>query len=391
MSRLGHDERGMALVTATVVVVVMMAIGLATVAFVSGQRTLSAAERTRELAFNLAEGVLNNEIFIVSQTWPGSPSTSYPSTCSSTKSIKNCPDPATMSAQFGGIEYASSSWNVMVQDNGGGKPDYYSTTVAATQPAYDANGDGKVWIRGQGIVKSVKRTLVGQVKAQLQTIPFPPNVITAGYFSTTSNGKKVIIDTSGKSYSSNPGQPSALTVRCNNPPKSSCLNYDVSKGQVSPPLYETSYPVTNLLTADQINSMRGIAKSNGTYTANGCPSTLAGSLVFIENGNCSYNNGTANSLASPGMVVIATGTLSLGGNFQYYGLVYAANLQNSNGYVISLGGCAKLVGGVAVDGPGGVQAGACGVNIAFNSNVFGLAKGYGSPSPTKGSWREVSG
>jgi hypothetical protein len=296
-----------------------------------------------------------------------------------------------VSAQFTGSDYVNSSWNVTLQDNGGANADYYSTTAAASQPTYDANGDGKIWVRAQALARGKTRTIVAQVKAELRTIPFPPNVITAGYLGTTSNGKRVYVDTNGRSYSTNPGQPGTVSVRCNTPPQSSCLNYDPGKGQISPPAIEMNYPAARLITDDQLNSMRNIAKSAGTYTANGCPGSLLGNLVFIENGNCSYNNGTFNTLNSPGMVVVATGTLSLGGNFQYYGLVYAANLQNSTGYVVSLGGCAKVIGGVAVEGAGGMQVGACGVNIAFNGNVFGLAKGYGTPSAAKGTWREIAG
>jgi hypothetical protein len=232
---------------------------------------------------------------------------------------------------------------------------------------------------------------VGQVKAELVAIPFPPNVITGGHFATNNNGKKVIVDTNGRSYSSNPGQPGPVSVRCTLPPQSSCLNYDATKGQVSPPVYETSYPATPLVTTAQLDSMRTIAKSNGTYTASGCPSTLAGGLVFIEDGNCTFNNGTFNTLSAPGMVVVATGTVTVAGNAQFYGLIYGRNLQNSTGYVITVTGCAKVIGGVAVDGNGGILAGACGNNIAFNGNVFGLAKGYGNPSSAKGTWREIAG
>jgi len=90
------------------------------------------------------------------------------------------------------------------------------------------------------------------------------------------------------------------------------------------------------------------------------------------------------------MVVIATGSLSLGGNATYYGLVYAANLQNSTGYLVSLSGCSSIIGSVAVDGQGGVLAGSCGTNIAFNPNVTTLSKGYGDPAPVKETWREVN-
>lgn len=381
----------MALITATIAVVVMMALGLATVAFVGGQRNFATGERHRESAFNLAEAVLNSEIFVVSKNWPASSGSSYPSRCTSTSSVRNCPDPAIIAAQFTGPDYVNSSWNVTLQDNGGANADYYSTTAAASQPTYDANGDGKIWVKAQAVARGKTRTLVGQVKTDVRTISFPPNVLTAGYFSTTSNGNKVFVDTSGRSYSSNPGNPGTLAVRCNTPPKSPCLNYEASKGQVSPPAVERNYPTARLTTSEDLEALRSAAKSLGTYTGNGCPSSLVGSLVFIENGNCGYNGGTYNSLTAPGMVVVATGTLSLGGNFRYYGLVYAANLQNSTGFVISMNGCPKVIGGVAVDGPGGVSVGSCGDNIAFNGNVFGLAKVAGDPTSAKGTWREVSG
>jgi hypothetical protein len=74
----------------------------------------------------------------------------------------------------------NSSWNVTLRDNGGANADYYSSTAAAGQPTYDANDDGKVWVRAQAVAMGKTRTLVAQVKAELQTIPFPPNVVTAG-------------------------------------------------------------------------------------------------------------------------------------------------------------------------------------------------------------------
>jgi hypothetical protein len=368
---------------------IMLSIGLATLAFGAGQRQLAAGERVRESTFNVAEGALNAQIFLLAQSWPGSSTSAYPSSCSSTATVTNCPDPTTVNAQFTGTDFSGYTWATRVQDNGGGNADYYSTTVAAGQPSYDANGDGKLWVRGQATMRGVTRAIVTQVKAQVRTVPFPRNTLTAGYFATTNGGKKVIVDTNGKSYSSSPTQAGAIAVRCSSGPQSSCLNYDASKGQVSPPAYQTGYPTSSLVSSDDLNAMRGIARTNNTYYASGCPSSLSGSLVFIENGTCSYNTGTFNSLASSGMVVIATGTLSLGGNAAFYGLVYAANLQGSTGFVVSESGCAKIVGSVAVEGQGGVLAGACGTNIAFNPNVTNLATGYSDPAPVKQTWREV--
>jgi Tfp pilus assembly protein PilX len=387
ISRIGRQQEGSALIIAILAMAIMLSVGLATLSFGAGQRQLTAGERIRESTFTVAEAALNAQIFQLGQSWPGSAATQYPAGCSSSTTTTNCPDPATINAQFTGTDYTGNSWATVIQDNN--RSDYYSSSVQAGQPTYDADGDGKVWVRAQATLRGVRRAVVTQVKTQVQTIPFPRNALTAGYFATTNNGRKVIIDTNGSTYSSTPTQPGSVAVRCSSGPKSSCLDYDASKGQVSPPTYQTNYPAAPLVTSDQLNAMRGIAKTSNTYYSSGCPSSLTGALVFIENGTCSFNTGTFNTLASPGMVVLATGTLTLGGNATYHGLVYAANLQNSTGYVVSFTGCAKMIGSLAVDGPGGVLAGSCGTNIAFNPNVTSLARGYGQPAPVKATWREV--
>jgi hypothetical protein len=112
--------------------------------------------------------------------------------------------------------------------------------------------------------------------------------------------------------------------------------------------------------------------------------------VFIESGNCSYNTGSANTSADPGFLVIATGTLSLGGNFTYYGVVYAANLQASTGNVVSLGGTSQINGAVAVDGGGGVSAGSSKANIVYDPNAFNAVQGYASAGLVQGTWREIA-
>jgi Tfp pilus assembly protein PilX len=388
MTARSSDEKGSAVIIAMVLMTVMLAMGLATISFGSGQRQLAVGERVRESAFNLAEAALHSQVFILARTWPGSQATAFPASCSSAAVTTNCPNPTTLSAQFTDAEYTSSSWSTSVQDNGGSVESFYSTAGAASQPSYDANGDGKLWVRSQGTVKGVGRTVITQVKAQAQQIPFPRNTLTAGYFATTNNGRKVMVDTSGGSYSSTPSQPGGLAVRCSTGPRSSCLDYDAGKGQVSPPSYQTNYPPALHVSADQLNTMRGIARSNNTYYSSGCPSSIAGAMVFIENGNCSYS-GTYNSLNTSGTVVVATGTLSFGGNGTYYGLVYLGNRQSSAGFLLTMGGCSKIIGSVMVEGQGGVQVGSCGNQIAFNPGVLGLAKGHGWAAPVKSTWREV--
>ena len=388
MTHCFREERGSAVVIAMVLMTVMLAMGLATIGFGRGQRNLAVGERVRESSFNLAEAALHSQVFVLARTWPGSATTAFPASCSSAAVTTNCPNPSLISAQFTSPEYTNSTWSTAVQDNGGTVGSFYSTAGAASQPSYDLNGDGTLWVRSQGTVKGVSRTVITQVKAQVMQIPFPRNTLTAGYFEITNNGKKVMVDTSGRSYSSTPSQPGAIAVRCSSGPRSSCLNYDAGKGQVSPPSYQTNYPSALLVSADELNTMRGIARSNNTYHASGCPSSIAGAMVFIENGNCSYS-GSYNSLNASGMVVVARGTLSFGGNASYYGLVYLANAQSSAGFVLTMTGCSKIVGSVMIEGQGGAQVGSCGNQIAFNPAVIGLAKGYGNPAAVKGTWREI--
>ena len=113
--------------------------------------------------------------------------------------------------------------------------------------------------------------------------------------------------------------------------------------------------------------------------------------MFIEGPtNCSIGTGTYNSAAAPGFIIIANGTLSFGANATYYGLVYAANLQNSTGLVVTIGGSAQVVGGVAVDGGGGVSIGSSGNNLVFNSNVFNNVIANGYVTQIQNGWREIA-
>jgi hypothetical protein len=74
----------------------------------------------------------------------------------------------------------------------------------------------------------------------------------------------------------------------------------------------------------------------------------------------------------------------------YYGLIYAANLQNSTGLVVSIGGSAKVIGGVAVDGGGGVQVGGSGNNLIFDRNVFNNISANGLVSQVQNGFREIA-
>jgi len=395
-----REERGSALVVAILVTVMLLALGLGTLAFAEGQSRQGGNERVQESTFNLTEAAMRQQLFLVSKSWPSSTASAYPAcTPATAASVTRCPDDSGLRASYKeddayNKDYSAGySWETRVQDNGGTVGQYYTTAGASGQPGWDKNADGKVWVRGSSTLRGRTRTVV--VTAGARRVPvasFPRQVITGGRFATGNSGNKVIVDTQGPN-----GQPSGVQVRCTSPSDVNCLNFRRGK-QVSPETVTTAYAGGDAMTPEELNGLRTIARQNGTYYASGCPSSLTGRVVFVESGNCSYNGGSFNSAAVPGTVVIATGTLSLGGNASFYGLVYGANKQRTTGDVVSTGGTACIRGAVSVDGQGGVRisssgkARGCGGlegNLVWDSTAIDQLETLGRATPEDGTWREL--
>jgi Tfp pilus assembly protein PilX len=406
-----REERGIALVMSMMVLLVLLMVGLAAMSLADGQTGSGAFERRTESTFNLTDAVMKNQIQLLSLAWPGSATAAYPSSCTQSSSNADCPNASNIQSQFTTPDYSAGiAWTTQVQDNAGPIATYYSTAGAtacgASCPSYDANGDGKVWLRAQATVRGQTRVVVTEVTANASPQPFPQNVVTAGYFATNNQGRKVIVDTKG-----NAAQPAPLEVRCTTKAPSSCLNYDPTKGQVSPDTTQTGYtggfsspcpglPTPCTLTTDQLSALRTIAIANGTHYTT-CPSSIASPVVngqtvpvFVENGPCSFTSGSANTAALPGMLVIASpacssAALALGGNFTYHGLVYVPNTNGCTGNLVTLTGTSEIDGAVAVDGNAGVVCGASKANIVFNSNAFNSVLGFSGASAVQSTWREL--
>jgi hypothetical protein len=382
-------ERGSALIIAMLTMTIMMGLGFATLSFVDGQQQAAARSQVSDSAFNLAEGVLDTQVYLLSHSWPGGSSTARPAACTQLNAVAGCPNPTQVRASFVSPDAAATAaWTATVVDNGGSAASFYSDAVAAGQPTWDANADGRVWVRAEALVGARRRTLVALVEVQAadSSLMFAHNVITAGWFQTTNNGKKVIVDTQGGS-----AQPAPVAVRCLTR-LPTCLGYQAAKGQVAPDTTQTGYDGGNALTADRLDTLRARAISAGTYYASGCPANPSGAVVFVESGNCAYNNSAGaccNSVAAPGVLVIVSGSLSLGGNIAFNGIVYLVNQQNSSLALLSLSGTASVDGAVAVDGAGGVLAGSSGRNVAFASGVFNRLIGYGTVGVIQNTWREL--
>jgi hypothetical protein len=378
-----RDERGWGLVSSVLVIGILISLSLPLLSLVDAQQSQSAHERKSESSFNLAEAALDASMFVLGKDWPALATSAYPSTCTNISSGSRCPSPDLLTSTYTGADYTNRGWSVQIRDDLGN--DYYDPAVVPSLPSWDANGNSKVWVRADAHAAAGDRTIVSLVKRIERTEPFPRNAITAGWFATTNNGSKVIVDTKGDT-----AQAAGLAVRCTQPaPSTGCLDYNKDKGQVAPDTSSTGFAAASALPSASLERLRDKAKTLGSYYAT-CPTSPVGFLVFVESGDCRYSGGgNANSYEAPGMFVVANGTVAFGGGMTYYGVVYAGNLQGSSGVVVHTHGGATIVGSVAVDGAGGVLAGSSGKNIIFADGMFGSITTFSAAAPVQGSWREL--
>jgi hypothetical protein len=400
-------EKGSALVVAMFAIAMMLMIGLSTYAVVDAQQGQATRQQVGEASFTFANAALNEQMFQLGSVWPNTLATAYPTWCTSAGAAgAPCPDAAALSQSFTGADYGASTcsggvtngWRTAVRDNGGGATSYYDPAVVPSQPSWDANGDGSVWVRSEATAKCRTHIAVALVQLSRVPLPFPRNVVTSNWVQVSNNGRKVIIDTLG-SYAQPPSarppgnaQPGGVAARCVSAP-SPCVKYDPTKGQISPDTTQVnSGGSATTLTTDQIAGLRLQAQTSSPpsyYAAGTCPPNLTGRLVFVEDltGCSGYSGG--NSGNTPGVLVFLKGTLSLTGNGVFYGVVYAGNQQNSSGAVVSINGTAAIQGAVVVDGPGGVVAGSSRTNIVFDPRAFSLIQTLANATMVPNTWRQL--
>jgi hypothetical protein len=407
MTRPNDRERGSALVVAMFAIAMMLMIGLSTYAVVDAQQGQATRQQVGEASFTYANAALNEQMFQLGSVWPNTSSTAYPTWCTSAAAAGSpCPDAAALSQSFTGADYGSGTcsggvtngWRTAVRDNGGGATSYYDPAVVPSQPTYDANADGSVWVRSEATARCRTRVTVALVQLSRVPLPFPRNVVTSNWLSVSNNGRKVIIDTLG-SYAQPPSarppgnaQPGGVAARCVSAP-TPCVKYDPTKGQIAPDTTQVSTGGSAAtLTDDQIAGLKLQAQTSSPpsyYPAGSCPPNLTGRLVFVEDltGCGGYSGG--NSANSPGVLVFMRGTLSFTGNGVFYGVVYAGNKQNSSGAVVSINGTAAIQGAVVVDGPGGVVAGSSRTNIVFDPRAFALMQTLANATMVPNTWRQL--
>ena len=374
------SQRGTAIVTAIALLSAMAALGLASYTVADTQQVESTRERQREGSFNHAEGVLNTQAFILSRGWPGNAGAAYPN-CQVGATATRCPQSSQLAATFQTADYASGlDWRSSVRDDVSGSA--YDATVR-NAPSWDANDNNRIWIRSQATVRGRVRTMVALVRVEEANELLPRRTVIAGYFKTGNNGNKVVVETNSTASSPHP-----VTVRCNPNSGSSCADWrepDQINGEVAGPEF-VGQPA---LADETVERLKERAIADGTYYA-GCPSDLAGKVVYVEQCDLSpSSNDTFNSASNPGMLIVNRGTFHPSGDFSYYGIVYMRNAQSSTGLVVDTQGCSQIFGGIWVDGPGGVDVGECKGNLQYLDQSFGTVASYGAAGLVQNSFREV--
>jgi Tfp pilus assembly protein PilX len=409
-----REEQGFVLITAIILLTIMLGFGIALVAYTDSQQSASAHEQWSESAFNLAEAALNAQVARLAREWPGtgthneSPG-SLQATCtpSSSASTNYCPEretlekayPNTGSTSCTGTEAWGSpltnKWDTYVREDLKGSP--YFSTEEKTAHEYDGGvGNGspaepwkKLWVRAVGVVDCHAVTVVSLVSEQLAHTSFPEAAVSSNWFKTGNKGNKIIIKRKGKGP-----QSGKFAIRCSGftekevVEEKKCEEYEregKKEGQIQPELTEEeqkpSTTPSTTLSAEQLESLKSQAKSEGHfYSASNCPASLealAGRPVYVEGcGNLKFSGGTANSYEKPGFLVLADGSIDLGGGAIYYGVIYDANLQKSSEVLVTVRGGAKIVGEIIIDGNGGVSLGDKGNEVVAFEYSPGAAENF---------------
>ncbi len=182
-----RTQDGSALITALMVMLVMLPIGMALLAIVDTQARNSGTERTSDRAFNLADSAMTSAAFNLGRiSWPTSvesaPSNAGPvgaaGTCGAnsygaTLGAATNPGSATASLQpnlnasYDDSAYTGATWQINVCDDDVAHP---GSTVwndgLLAGSTFDANNNQRMWVRSEARVGDKRRVIASLVKVQ---------------------------------------------------------------------------------------------------------------------------------------------------------------------------------------------------------------------------------
>ena len=434
-----RDERGWAMVTTVCFLAVMMMVGMTSLGIADFNAEQTRVQRERESALALAEGVLMAQTFTLARQWPGANRASYPASCTSAAATTGqCPNRDTLAeansrtpsaAAFRGVDFVKdASWITKVRDNYGAMTGSFSTAAAdsaltgakGTCPApctRDFNDDKAMWVQARAVVRGQARNVVALMKMEQLSEAVPPTGLTAGALKITTNTNSPLIDASG----------SQIIVRCVVDVQlgNQALCTDYRGGQVTP-LPKQSDPAP-LMNPQQVERFKERAIIDGTYHV-GCPSSLAGRVVFVEKCADPPNYGATwasacttplppglsprclNTIHEPGILIVRCGAMRMTDNWTYIGLIYfvngsdggcqsseirgsqppscPANGLDSNTVMDTQGGFG-VWGAIASDGTACVLFESRALSLKFDIRAFSALASYGTVGLVQNTWREL--
>ena len=177
-----RSQAGSAMVTALMVMLVVLPLGLALLAIVDTQAKDSGRERARDRAFNLADGALSSAAFSFSRyNWPSSAAhgaeqhraqrsgrrlrerrSQRDARRRDGRGSTTAKLQPNLNASFDDSAYTGATWQINVCDDIAGSQ-VWDETLKTTQWNYDANNNGYVWVRSEAHVGGRKRVIAALV------------------------------------------------------------------------------------------------------------------------------------------------------------------------------------------------------------------------------------
>jgi Tfp pilus assembly protein PilX len=401
--RLRGEEGGWALVTAVLLMTVMLGSALSLATYMDQLTRESGITRVRETSFNAAESALTSQVTsLTSQGWPRAAGDPWPACTPATPATESrCPSATAMRALHNSADTRTGlTWTTSVRDDTGGtsacQGSFYDDAAMRTAPAYDANGNGCLWIRAQGTVRARPRTLVALVRSQQSPPTLPSDfAVYGGRVDFDNNAVKEFVIGGKVSARCTPvmNEP----VACAGYPLGTSKARDIASLQASFSASvgsrDASWGVDRpTMTEHERQAWRRRAIELGTYYTS-CPASLTGSVVWIEGPvTCSYaGNLVFNSAERPGLLVLnGARALALDGFVQYYGVMYYPNPANLTSAVFDLQGNARVIGAVLADGPATLNIGTSGQgNITYAPSAYDATRLPGTAGVVQNTWREL--
>lgn len=441
LSQMAKNEDGVAMIVTVIILFVLLGLGAALMTTAGSQQRSAYNQQSGETAYSLAEAALNAQVFALSQGWPTqadapgstSPDYGYPTSCNAASNgTSYCPTPSDLSSAYptsgscpSGTQgdawnsgsTVSNGWTTYVRD-ASPSPSLFSSSAEENAAPFDSSGSGALWIRAVGIVNCQIAVVVTKVSEQVVGLNFPDYVINANSFSTGNSGNKTIINTQDPN-----GNTSPISLRCagssdgngSQPPNSTCAGVG-NPNQIQPSVTYVNPPAGSpTLSTSQLAELQKLASADGTYypagNCNWFNSPTAAQVVYIT-GPCSSSsltaanvgyNSTTGTCSSYTFLVVANGPVTMGGNTDFCGVIYAPNLSGMSGNIVTLNGDATIIGGLNVDGNASLNLGdsgngtsctdtnrnqKCG-DLEFALGAFLNIQGFAGVDPTPNSFRQL--